>query len=129
MFNNNNNNNRSLDAALKTRNPLVVITVLEELCRRNGLAIALSGRDEVSLEPLVSFSARYVSNPKYSGLIIQVIQKILDLYAVVLGQSEAIDSLFVKLHRQVKTEIVFQRQILRVMGSLDGIISVATMPK
>jgi U3 small nucleolar RNA-associated protein 15 len=119
----------ALDAALKTRNPVVVITVLEELCRRNGLGIALSGRDETSLEPVVSFSARYVNHPKYSKLVIQVVQKMLDLYASVLGHSDAIDELFLKLHKQVRAEVGFQRQILRVMGSLDGIISTATMPR
>ena len=119
----------ALDAALKTRNPVVVITVLEELCRRSGLGIALSGRDETTLEPVVSFSARYVNHPKYSKLVIQVVQKMLDLYAGVLGHSDAIDELFLKLHKQVRAEVGFQRQILRVMGSLDGIISTATMPK
>ncbi|KAJ1411209.1 WD40-repeat-containing domain protein [Ochromonadaceae sp. CCMP2298] len=119
----------TLDAALKTRNPLVVITVLEELCLRDGLGIALSGRDEASLEPLVSFSARYVNHPKYSKLVVQVVQKVIDLYASMLGHSEAIDELFLKLHKQVRAEVGFQRQILRVMGSLDGIISAATMPK
>lgn len=119
----------ALDAALKTRNPVVVLTVLEELCRRNGLSIALSGRDETSLEPIVSFSARYVNHPKYNKLVIQVVQKMLDLYASVLGHSDAIDELFMKLHKQVRAEVGFQRQILRVMGSLDGIISTATMPK
>lgn len=119
----------ALDAALKTRNPVVVVTVLEELCRRSGLGIALSGRDETSLEPIVSFSARYVNHPKYSKLVIQVVQKMLDLYASVLGHSDAIDELFTKLHKQVRAEVGFQRQILRVMGSLDGIISTATMPR
>lgn len=119
----------ALDAVLRTRNPVTIVTVLEELCRRDGLGIALSGRDETTLEPIVSFSARYVSHPKYARLIVQVVHKILDMYAGVLGQSDAIDELFAKLHRQVRDEVGFQRQILRVMGSLDGIISAATMPK
>ena len=52
----------------------------------------------------------------------------LDLYAGVLGHSEVIDDLFCKLQRQIKAEVGFQRQVMRIMGSLDGIISVATMP-
>jgi U3 small nucleolar RNA-associated protein 15 len=120
---------QALDASLKTRSPVVVLTVLEELCRRSGLGIALSGREEATLEPIVSFCARYVNHPKYSKLVIQVVQKVLDLYASTLGHSDAIDELFLKLHKQVRAEVGFQRQILRVMGSLDGIISTATMPK
>lgn len=120
---------KALDAALNTKSPLAVIAVLEELSRRTGLTIALSGRDEESLVPLLAFSARYISNPKYSKLITSVVHKILDMYAGILGHSEEIDELFVKLQRAVKAETVFQRQIARVLGSLDGIISVATMPK
>lgn len=119
---------KALNSALKTKNPLVVITVLEELSRRSGLTIALSGRDEETIEPLISFCARYVSSPKYSKLITLVVHQILDLYGGVIGHSEVIDELFLKLQQQVKAETVFQRQIMKVLGALDGIISVATMP-
>ena len=118
----------ALDSALKTRNPLVVVTVLEELNRRSGLGIALSGRDEITLEPVLSFAARYVSHPRYARLIILVAQKVLDLYASVLGHSDAIDELFLKLHKHVKSEVGFQRQIMKVMGSLDAIVNAAMMP-
>ena len=119
------NYQQALDSALKTRNPLIVVTVLEELSRRNGLTIALSGRDEVTLEPLLSFAARYISNPRYCKLIVQVTENILDLYACVLGHSDAIDELFLKLQRQVKSEVMFQRDVMSVLGSLDGIIQTA----
>ena len=195
---------QALDSALKTRNPLIVVTVLEELNRRSGLSQALSGRgtgcficivspffllvfifaslffslflvlfppsfrvpfflsfflvfflpfssilypflssllfllsffyisvlfvdrfihpfypspssfyplpspspslltDESTLEPLLSFAARYVSHPRYARLIVAVAHKVLDLYACVLGHSDSIDELFLKLHRQVR---------------------------
>ena len=51
---------KALDAALKTQNPLVVVTVLEELLRRSGLVTALADRDEVSLEPLLSFTGKRI---------------------------------------------------------------------
>ena len=114
---------KALDAALSTRNPVVVITVLEELARRSGLVIALSGRDEVALEPLLSFVSRYVSHPRYSRLIILVADRLIDLYGGVLGHSDAIDELFLKLQRQVRMEVSFQRNIMQVMGSLDNIIN------
>lgn len=118
----------ALDTALKSRNPLVVVTVLEELCRRSGLTIALTGRDENSLEPILSFAAKYISNPRYSKLIVQVTHKLLDMYSSVIGHSDAIDELFLKLAKQVKTEVTFQRQVMKCMGALDGIISASTMP-
>jgi U3 small nucleolar RNA-associated protein 15 len=114
---------KALDAALRTRNPLVVVTILEELSRRSALSIALSGRDEVSIEPLLAFAARYVSQPRYARLIVQVTNVLLDLYAHTLGNSDAIDELFLKLHRQVRAEVGLQRDLLRVMGALDTVIN------
>ena len=132
---------QALDSALRTRNPVVVITILEELCRRSGLTIALSGRsDDQALEPLLSFIVRYVSNPRYSHIIIQVAHRILDLYyhhantvtngsgtgtggATHTQNSDAMDELFYKLHKQVQQELYFQKHIMRVLGGLDSVIS------
>lgn len=80
------------------------------------------------LEPLLSFAARHISDPKYARVIVQVVHCVLDLYAGSLGHSEAVDDLFCKLQRQIKGEVSFQRQAMRIVGSLDGIINVATMP-
>lgn len=80
------------------------------------------------LEPLLSFAARHISDPKYARVIVQVVHGVLDLYAGSLGHSEAVDDLFCKLQRQIKGEVNFQRQAMRIVGSLDGIINVATMP-
>jgi U3 small nucleolar RNA-associated protein 15 len=117
----------ALDSALKTRNPLIIVTVLEELSRRSGLAIALSGRDESSLEPLLSFCARYVSNPRYARLVVQVVHGILDIYAGELGHSDSIDELFLKMRKSVKVETQFQREVLHVCGALDCIVSASSM--
>ena len=122
----------ALDSAMKSRNPVIVVTVIEELCRRSGLSIALSGRDEASVEPILSFCARFVNHPKYCRVVVQVVHKLLDIYAGSLGghsDGAVMDDLFCKLHRQVAAELQFQRQVTRVMGSLDGIISAAAVPK
>lgn len=120
---------KALDAALETKDPVIVITLIEELCRRNGLTIALSGRDENSLEPILSFTAKYISHARYNDLVIQVAHRIIDMYSCVVGQSDRIDELFMKLHRQVNSEMTFQRDVKRVIGAVDCIINVATMPK
>ena len=117
----------ALDSALKTRNPIIIVTMLEELSRRCGLNIALSGRDESSLEPLLSFCARYVSNPRYAVLVIQVVHNILDLYANELGHSDSIDELFLKMRKQVKLEVLFQREVLNICGALDCVINTSSM--
>jgi U3 small nucleolar RNA-associated protein 15 len=123
------NYQQALDTALKTRNPLIVVTVLEELCRRSGLTVALSGRDESTLDPLLAFCARYISHPRYTRLVVQVSHRIVDLYCGVLGHSDAIDELFHKLRQQVKAEVSFHREIMRVVGSVDEIISASALTR
>ena len=105
------------------RNPLIVMTILEELSRRNGLFVALSARDEISLEPILSFIIRYINNPRYSKLLINVTHTLLDIYSNVIGYSEAIDELFIKLKKFVYSEIVLQKQLLKCMNMLDAIIN------
>ena len=95
------------------------------MSRRSGLTIALSGRDETTLEPLLAFIARYIAKPRYMELLIQVSHRLLDLYQSALGQSNAIDELFLKLQRQIHTEMRFHRQAMHVIGSLDCIINAA----
>lgn len=110
----------ALDEALGTRIPQSVVAVLEELGKRRGLTIALSNRDEESLEPILAFTVRYVSRPQFASLLIGVANKLIDIYADVAGQSETIDELFVKLKVQVSDEVRMQKTLLRLVGQLDA---------
>lgn len=113
----------ALDEALDTRTPRVVVAVLEELGKRRGLTIALSSRDEESLEPILSFLVRYIARPRFAPLLIGVSNILIDIYGSVAGESEIIDELFVKLKRQVQKEGQSQRQLLRIAGQLDMLIA------
>jgi U3 small nucleolar RNA-associated protein 15 len=113
----------ALDEALGTRAPKIVAAVLEELGRRRGLRIALSSRDEETLEPILAFTVRYIGQPRFAALLIGVSHMLIDIYSDVAGQSETIDELFAKLRTQVSTEARIQRKLLGVVGQLDGLIA------
>ena len=100
---------------------------MEELGKRRGLAIALSNRDEESLEPILSFTVRYIGRPRFSALLIGVANMLIDIYGDVAGQSEVIDELFAKLKNQVTTECRAQKMLLRVVGQLDAIMTAVEM--
>lgn len=91
----------ALDEVLKSRSPISVYTLLEELIRRNGLKIALSGRDEITLEPFVSYIIKFINMPRYTKLLIEVSNVLFDIYASVLGHSVLIDELFIKLKNKL----------------------------
>jgi U3 small nucleolar RNA-associated protein 15 len=96
--------------------------VLEELGRRRGLTISLSNRDEQTLEPVLSFTVRYITRPSFSSLLIGIAHKLCDIYGDVAGQSEIIDELFGKLRNALHEEIIVQKSLLRVSGMLDSLI-------
>ncbi|KAK9712599.1 U3 small nucleolar RNA-associated protein 15 [Basidiobolus ranarum] len=117
----------ALDAVLsKNRNPLIVVSLIEELVHRDGLRSSLQGRDDISLEPIVQFLVKNISHPRYTGLLVDVANVILDMYSVVLGQSPLIDELFQSLNERIKKEINFQKDLMKVIGSLDMLFSKAS---
>ncbi len=62
----------ALDAALQTKRPDVVCSVLEELAGRGGLQRALGNRDAEALLPLLGFLAKYIAEPRHSRLLTDV---------------------------------------------------------
>lgn len=113
----------ALDAALKTERPTVIISFIQELVLRSVLVAALRGRNDRSLQPILAFVAKHISNPRYSALLIDVAHTLLDLYAPGLGQSPVIDEMFLGLSRRLEAEISFQRQLLELAGALDMIMA------
>jgi U3 small nucleolar RNA-associated protein 15 len=93
---------------------------------RNGLIIGLSGRDEVTLEPLLSFLVKYITHPNYSSILITVCNVVFDLYAGVVGKSILVDELFVKMRERLREEIDVQKQFFELMGSLDSLMAAQT---
>lgn len=117
----------ALDDALATRRPRDVIAVLEELGKRRGLTAALANRDEELLEPILSFTIRYINRPHFTSLLIGIAHKLIDIYGDVTGQSETIDELFAKLKAQVGNECRAQKSLLRLVGHIDALMTSSEM--
>eukprot|EP00817_Percolomonadidae_sp_ATCC50343_P004103 CAMPEP_0117423838 /NCGR_PEP_ID=MMETSP0758-20121206/4377_1 /TAXON_ID=63605 /ORGANISM="Percolomonas cosmopolitus, Strain AE-1 (ATCC 50343)" /LENGTH=225 /DNA_ID=CAMNT_0005207257 /DNA_START=823 /DNA_END=1497 /DNA_ORIENTATION=- len=91
--------------------PIIVISLLEELRVRNELMNALDAKQDVQLAPLLEFLITYIRDPKFSKVLIQVTKVVLQMYSPILGQSEWIDRLFVSLNKQLDEELALQRQL------------------
>mmetsp|Transcript_24549 Transcript_24549/g.58253 ORF Transcript_24549/g.58253 Transcript_24549/m.58253 type:complete len:703 (-) Transcript_24549:63-2171(-) len=113
----------ALDEALATRRPTYVMGVLEELGKRRALTPALSNRDEESLEPILSFILRYIRKPYYTGLLAGISHRLIDIYASSKGHSDKVDQLFKKLKDQVSLETRAQRDVMKLVGQIEGIIA------
>ncbi|RUP43652.1 WD40-repeat-containing domain protein [Jimgerdemannia flammicorona] len=114
----------ALDVVLRTNQPAIItVSLFQELIHRDGLRQALSGRDDISLEPIVQFLVTHVNNPKYTNLLIDVANVVIDMYSPVLGQSQFIDELFHRLCDKVKQEINFQKELVKVVGALEMVFA------
>ena len=66
-------NKQHLYSLSQTRqNAEVVVSVLQELFRRDAMKSVLSGRNEVTLAPLLSFIVRNVTDPKHCTVLVDV---------------------------------------------------------
>ena len=119
----------ALDKVLETRQPQNVIAVIEELGKRRGLSIALSNRDEESLESILSFTIRFIDNPQYTSYLIGVVHILIDIYGFAVGQSSLVDELFTKLKAKVGTECAVQKNLLRLLGQIDYVMAGADAEK
>ena len=116
----------ALDAVLAGGTPLMTVSVVEELDRRDGLQAALRGRNSATLEPFLRFVVAHVANPRYSSVLISTANIILDMYASVVGHSSVIDALLRKLGEKVKTELELQQRLLKLQGLMEMLLAGST---
>ncbi|RKO99470.1 hypothetical protein CXG81DRAFT_617, partial [Caulochytrium protostelioides] len=108
----------ALDSVLGTgQRSAVVLALLEELARRgDALQVALSGRDDVALEPIVRFIGRWLADPRFTAIATQTAQLVVSMYDSVLARSPLLRALAVKLHTRVQAELLLSSQALELAG-------------
>ncbi|KAF8897576.1 WD40-repeat-containing domain protein [Infundibulicybe gibba] len=115
----------ALDSVLRKQvPPTITFALIQELIYRDGLKIALTGRDDVLLEPILRLLVKHITDPRFGELACDVAGIVIDMYTPVLGQSPLIDSLFLRLRRKVIAEIRFQKELLKMQGAFDMVIAV-----
>ncbi|KAJ1645306.1 U3 small nucleolar RNA-associated protein [Coemansia asiatica] len=115
---------RALDAVLaNNRAGVTVISLLQELVHRDGLGSALSGRDELSLDPILRFVSKYINHPRYTQLLIRVSNVILDIYGDLIYDSTRTSELLVRLLSKIRLELRLHQDLTLMLGSMDMLMS------
>ncbi|KAL8916196.1 MAG: hypothetical protein Q9208_008648 [Pyrenodesmia sp. 3 TL-2023] len=113
----------SLDEVLKSAQLQETVTLLTALRHRSALRTALSGRDDVSLQPIFKWVCTHICNPRYVSICVDMGVQILDLYSSHMGESPDIDSLMRRLHKTVRQQVERAQQSWRTKGMLDMLLS------
>ena len=113
----------ALDEVLKGNNLPNVVTLLTALRHRSAMRTALSGRDDVSLQPIFKWVCVHITDPRYVNLCVDVGMLILDLYSSHMGESFQIDRLMARLHRHVRMEVERSQQAWQTEGMLGMLLN------
>ncbi|KAL8766750.1 MAG: hypothetical protein Q9203_006242 [Teloschistes exilis] len=113
----------ALDEALKGHRLQEIVTLLTALRHRSALRTALSGRDDVSLQPIFKWICMHISNPPYVSICVDIGIQILDLYSSHMGESPEIDGLVKQLHRAVRYQVEKAQQSWQMEGMLDMVLA------
>jgi U3 small nucleolar RNA-associated protein 15 len=109
----------ALDQVLEMNDVTTTATLLTALRHRSALRTALSGRDEITIQPILQWIKKYIIDPRFVNLCVETGITILDLYSNIMGQSSQIDSLMAKLHDQVRREVDRAQQAHQTEGMLS----------
>ncbi|XP_070543000.1 U3 small nucleolar RNA-associated protein 15 homolog [Ptychodera flava] len=125
---------KALDAVLLDRDkwnrtPQLLVSVLQELIRRDGLKIALAGRDDEWLQIMLTFLSKYITNPRFTSTLMDVTNLIIEIYSPIFGKSPPVDAELHRLQVKIDNELKFQDSLFEVMGMLDVIFASSTQDR
>jgi U3 small nucleolar RNA-associated protein 15 len=101
------------------------LTLITALIHRSALHTALSNRDEVTLQPILRWLIKNISDYRITRLTTDVALQVLDLYADQLGRSEEIDMLVDTLMKRVKVVVEASQVAWSVRGMVDCLVASA----
>jgi len=120
---------KALDAVLKPYvarvKPEYTYSLLMELSRREGLKTALAGREEKGLCSLLQFINKYISDTRFSKLLIHVADLVFDLYLPDHGMSSQVDRLVKQLRNKLDKEVGYCEELMQLQGAVDLVLSAA----
>ena len=115
----------ALVSVLEGKNPGHVLAVMEELVSRRKLLRCVSDLDAEKLELLLAFLGKYCTVPRYSGLLMGLARKVLEMRADDIRGSEALRGHIRNLKRSVEEEIKVQQSLQEIQGIISPLLKIA----
>ena len=114
---------QALDEVLQVNDLSNVVTLLTALRHRSATRTALSGRDDVSLQPIYKWVCKFITDSRYVNVCVDLGMLILDIYSEHMGESREIDQLTTRMHKIVRLEVEKSQQAWQTQGMLGMLIS------
>ncbi|XP_031250894.1 protein SLOW WALKER 1 [Pistacia vera] len=115
----------ALVCVLSGKNPENVVAVMEELVARRKLLKCVSNLDNEELGLLLSFLQKHSTIPRYSGLLMGLMKKVLEMRAEDIKASDILKSHIRNLKRSVEEEIRIQQSLQEIQGIISPLLRIA----
>ena len=99
------------------------MTILTALRHRSALRTALSGRDEVTLQPILLWAKKHIIDARHVQICVDICTQILDLYAAQTAVSTVLAKMVEDLHACVRREVGRAQQARQTQGMLDMLMN------
>ena len=119
-----------LDRRCVNKTPEVTVAVMQELIRRNALTIAFSKRTQESIAKIVTFLNKYISDGRFTRVLIDVANIFLDVYENnFLSLSSSVQRLIIEMCRRIRVEEEMTIEFLKLKGALEMVMNAAAGAK
>ncbi|XP_041016711.1 protein SLOW WALKER 1 [Juglans microcarpa x Juglans regia] len=115
----------ALVSVLDGKNPENVVAVMEELVARRKLLKCVENLDNEELGLLLMFLHKYTTVPRYSGLLMGLTKKVLEMRIEDIRCSEALKDQIRNLKRSVEEEIRIQHSLQEIQGIISPLLRIA----
>lgn len=116
---------RALEAAAKTKDPAVVVSVIEELASRKALSNAMESCSEEAIEHQLFVIKKNIDLPVYTGRMIALLNILLDARGGGFGEGEPRDDLVIQILKKVRKLVELGRSLTQLEGMLQMLTTVS----
>ncbi|CCE64151.1 hypothetical protein TPHA_0G03100 [Tetrapisispora phaffii CBS 4417] len=101
----------------------LTLTVLQELRERGKIRVALYGRDETSLEPLLNWCLKGIEDVRSIPVVADWIVVVLELYGEVLDRSPVLQEMLKSLRSKIRQEVYKAKEAQKIESMLQLLTS------
>lgn len=110
----------ALDAAfIPGMSKEITVTVLEELKKRGKVRASLYGRDETTLEPILTWSLKAIEDVRSVNIVADWIAVIIELYGGMIEKAPVLEELILTLRKKITQEVEKAREAQKIEGMLQ----------
>ncbi|KAF6175654.1 hypothetical protein GIB67_022656 [Kingdonia uniflora] len=115
----------ALVSALNVKNPATVVAVMEELVARKKLLKCVENLDIKEFGVLLEFLHKYSTMPIYSGFLIALAKRVLQLRTEDVRSSDVLMGHARNLKRSIEEEIRIQQSLQEIHGIVSPLLRIA----